>query len=151
LAAIALGVGGKWMVHWWAGPEAVPSTSLLWAMLLYTLAYGGGMVVAQPLNGSGRINAQLLAAVITAALNIPLALVLADRFGIAGVVMSQAALMFALAIPIQLVGVFGVLRNPRAGDETGSGTPTLGGSSATSGVVLPPQQGVEALSGRQMP
>jgi O-antigen/teichoic acid export membrane protein len=132
VAAVALAVAGKYLIRWWAGPDAVPSDGLLWAMLLYTLAYGCGLVVAQPLNGSGHLNTQVLAAVVTAALNIPLAIFLAGRLGVWGVVMSQAGLMIVLAIPIQLVGVFRVLDPTRgvAGPAGPAGRPEPGAASA---------------------
>jgi O-antigen/teichoic acid export membrane protein len=133
LAAVALALGGKYFIGWWAGPAAVPSDGLLRAMLLYTLAYGCGLVVAQPLNGSGRLNTQVLAAVVTAALNIPLAIYLAGRLGVWGVVMSQASLMIVLAIPIQLYGVYHVL--DVRGRGAGAAPPAAGRDHANSGAA----------------
>jgi O-antigen/teichoic acid export membrane protein len=105
IAAIGLGVSGKWIIRLWAGPDAVPTTGLLWAMLAYTLAHGWGMVVTYPLNGSGKLRPQVLAAVVCGILNVPLALVLTQYVGVAGAVLSQALVMFLIAIPIQYVAV----------------------------------------------
>jgi len=109
IAAVAMALLGKWVIRVWAGPDAVPSTGLLWAMLIYALSYGGGLVVAQPLNGSAQVGKQVLAAAVTAALNIPLALLLSDWLGVSGVALSQGLLMLTVAIPIQLIGVSRVL------------------------------------------
>ncbi len=112
LAAVVLGVGGRYIIHVWAGPDAVPPWALLWTMLAYALSFGTGMVVAYPLNGAGRLAPQLVAAVICGLINIPLAIFLADHMGIPGVVVSQAAVMFLIAIPIQLTAVLRLLRVP---------------------------------------
>jgi O-antigen/teichoic acid export membrane protein len=130
VAAVCLSLAGKWIIRIWAGADAVPGTGLLWAMLLYALSYGWGLVVAQPLNGSGQIGKQVLAAAVTAALNIPLGLWLSNSLGVAGVVLSQAVLMLGLAIPIQLVGVMRVLES--------------GGKGSTGAT---PQEGVKTLAG----
>jgi O-antigen/teichoic acid export membrane protein len=105
VAAVGLGVAGKWIIRVWAGPDAVPTTGLLWAMLAYTLAHGWGMVVTYPLNGSGNLRPQVIAAVICGILNVPLALVLTRHVGVAGAVLSQAVVMFLIAVPIQYVAV----------------------------------------------
>jgi len=123
LAAVVLGVGGRWIIYAWAGPDAVPSWALLWTMLLYALSFGAGLVVAYPLNGAGRLTPQLVAAVICGLTNIPLAFFLASRFGVTGVVVSQAAVMFFIAIPIQLTAVLRLLRAPAAGPDPTPPTP----------------------------
>lgn len=109
--ALVLGVGGRMIVSIWVGPEAVPSWLLLWAMLFFTLAFGIAQSVVYPLNGIGKINAQLLAGVITAALNIPLALWLSRYWGVSGVVVSQALLLIVVAIPLQAWALLRLLRS----------------------------------------
>jgi O-antigen/teichoic acid export membrane protein len=115
-AAVVLGVGGRFIIQIWVGPAAVPSWMLLWTMLLYALSIGLGFVVAFPLNGAGRLTPQVVAAVVCGLLNIPISIYLADKLGIAGVVISQAGVMLLLAIPIQLAAVRRLLR--------GEGVPT---------------------------
>src|SRR4030095_6982006 len=90
-----------------------------------------------PLNGSGQLNNQVLAAVVTAALNIPLALFLAGRVGIPGVVISQAGVVFLVAIPIQLVGVFKVL-GLRPGGASARRIGSAPGPSGASHPAAPP-------------
>jgi O-antigen/teichoic acid export membrane protein len=109
VAAVGLGVAGKWVIRLWAGPDAVPTTPLLWAMVLYALALGWGMVVTYPLNGSGKLRPQVAAAVICGLLNVPLALFLAGRIGIPGVVLSQALVMLLIAVPVQGLAVLRML------------------------------------------
>lgn len=110
LAAVILAIAGRWIILIWAGPAAVPSWLLLWTMLAYALSFGAGLVVAQPLNGSGRMGSQIAAAVICGLLNIPISMFLADKFGAVGVVISQTSLMFLVAVPIQLTAVLRLIR-----------------------------------------
>jgi O-antigen/teichoic acid export membrane protein len=79
-------------------------------MLVYALSIGLGFVVAYPLNGAGRLTPQVVAAVVCGLLNIPLSVYLADKLGIAGVVVSQAGVMLLIAVPIQLAAVRRLLR-----------------------------------------
>jgi O-antigen/teichoic acid export membrane protein len=136
--AMVLGVGGRLIIHIWVGPAAVPTWTLLWTMLVYALSIGLGFVVAYPLNGAGRLTPQVVAAVVCGTLNIPLAIFLANKLGIAGVVVSQAAVMLLIAVPIQLVAVRRLLRGV-----------DLARPGAASGVSL--QNGVEALPGGEAP
>ena len=146
VAAASLAVGGRAIIGLWAGPAAVPGTGLLWSMLLYTLAFGGGLVVAQPLYGAGRLNVQVVAALVTGSLHIPLALFLVARAGVAGVVISQTVLLLALAIPIQLVGVLRLLEGKA---DAAPPDPQVAAGVASAGA--PPQDNVEALAPRQAP
>jgi O-antigen/teichoic acid export membrane protein len=112
-AAVALSLGGQWIIKIWAGPEAVPDRLLLTSMLLFTLAQGLGLVVSFLLNGLGRLKSQLVGGTIMAVLHVPLVLFLTGRAGVASVAISQTILMFAIALPLAFGEVFVVLR--RAG------------------------------------
>lgn len=82
---------GRPLIELWAGPEAVPSASLLGWLVLIAVIQGVLLPPGRLLTtlGSTRLNATVGAA--NAAINLPLSIVLAHRFGVPGVAMGTAA------------------------------------------------------------
>jgi len=112
-AAVALSLCGRWIIRVWAGPAAVPDRLLLSAMLLFTLAQALGLVVSYLLNGVGRLKSQIVGGAVMAVLHVPLVLFLAGRVGVASVALSQAILMFTVALPLAFAESWAVLREAR--------------------------------------
>lgn len=111
-AAIAISVLGKWFIHIWAGPEAVPTTLMLLSMALFTLSYALNSVVTNLLNGVGALSSQIVTIFIMAVVHIPLAWWLCGKVGPAGVVISQTALLFFLLIPATYAHAYRVIYGP---------------------------------------
>jgi O-antigen/teichoic acid export membrane protein len=133
--ALFLGLAGQWIIRIWAGPNAVPDRVLLWSMLAFTLAQALGTIVSHLLNGVGAMSSQIVGGAIMAALHIPLSLLLCARVGIAGVPISQAALMFTVAVPLAFFHVLRLIRREPTGLQ-GEGTcyqRESGGRSASGG------------------
>lgn len=109
---LVLGTIGPWLIRLWAGPAAVPSYLLLWALLACTLTNAIGLVLSYLLNGAGLLSSQLIGGSIMAVLHVPLAIYLCHRFGIAGVALSQTILMALIALPVAWIQVMQLLSHP---------------------------------------
>ncbi|HEY7120314.1 MAG TPA: MATE family efflux transporter [Tepidisphaeraceae bacterium] len=119
--ALVLCFAGPTIIRLWAGPAAIPPTSLLVALVFYALSLVLGMVVAYPLNGIGELSSQMIGGGIMALLHVPLAIYLCGKMGPTGVAISQTALQLGIAIPFAYTHMFRVLRRahpaPRLHDE----------------------------------
>jgi O-antigen/teichoic acid export membrane protein len=110
--ATVLVLAGPTIIRLWAGPAAVPSLSMLVALVFYALSLVLGMVVAYPLNGIGELSSQLIGGGIMAVLHVPLAFYLCRKMGPTGVAVSQTALQFGIAIPFAYAHMFRILKRP---------------------------------------
>ena len=78
-------LGGK-IIELWVGPEVVPSKGLLVGCGLWMMFCTVGSPLAMLLNGLQIIKIQIIAAVITAAVNIVLSIYLISQHGTLGAV-----------------------------------------------------------------
>ena len=121
-AALVLWFEGDTIIRIWAGPAAVPSRVLMGSMLLFALAQGLGLVVSYPLNGIGKLWSQIVGGTLMALLYVPLVLLLFPKVGVAGVALSQAILMFAIALPLAFGHALRLIYAKKPRDKTSLGT-----------------------------
>lgn len=87
----------------WVGPTVHVPFLLSAIIVVYVIANAWCTIFSSFINGIGKIRLQLYSGIIGAIINIPLAIFLADRVGIAGVVLSSCVLAIggAIWVPIQ--------------------------------------------------
>ncbi|MGB8930859.1 MAG: hypothetical protein WCC48_06375 [Anaeromyxobacteraceae bacterium] len=107
------------IVTWWVGKEWMPNASLLASLAAQTIVYSVAMTLGTFLNGVGALRIQMVAAVAFAAIGIPLKIVFAKSFGVAGAPLSTAAAQLVLwVIPLALhVRAYLAEQSPRPADE----------------------------------
>ncbi len=95
VAALLVGLFGRWLIRVWAGPTAVPGTALMWFMAAY--AFVAALTTNQSvlLTATGRLRLQAGVAVLAAAANLALSIFLVQKIGSVGVIVSTVA-SFAL-------------------------------------------------------
>ena len=90
-AALFLGVAGRWVIHVWAGHAAVPGAALLWSMCLWSVLLSITVNQAALMAATQRLQLQTVAAVLAAAANIVLSIVLVQKMGAIGVILATIA------------------------------------------------------------
>ena len=76
----------------WVGSEVTVPHSISVVLALYVITYGWTSIYTMFLNGSGKIRLQLYISVFSMIINIPLAILLGKKIGIAGVILSTVLL-----------------------------------------------------------
>jgi O-antigen/teichoic acid export membrane protein len=108
LAVLAL--FAKPIIRVWAGGAAVPSTSLILGLTLYTALGIALMTVGQLLVGLERVNALALSLVLCALAIIGSSIAVAPRWGLAGMALCMAGAKLVTYWPIQLREVRRIFR-----------------------------------------
>jgi O-antigen/teichoic acid export membrane protein len=92
---------GNQIIHRWAGPEAVPSFTLLVLMGVWSLVGGAFQSIVCMLNGMGRVKIQMTVGMVTSIANIAVSVWLVRWMGVEGVILGTliSYLIFAV-IPI---------------------------------------------------
>jgi O-antigen/teichoic acid export membrane protein len=94
---------GRTIISHWAGPSAVPSTSLLVLMGVWSMINGAFSSLVTLLNGLGKLRIQMIVGLITAVANITLAICLVPRLGVEGVTLGTVISYLVIAvIPLAL-------------------------------------------------
>lgn len=83
---------------WWLGDSVKIPFSLSIAMTVYVIAYAWQTIHVFLLNGIGKIRLQLYLVVLSAVVNIPLAIILGNKIGLAGITLSNALLFIIMGI-----------------------------------------------------
>jgi len=82
----------------WLGDSVKIPFSLSIAMTVYVIAYAWQTIHVFLLNGIGKIRLQLYLVVLSAVVNIPLAIILGNKIGLAGITLSNALLFIIMGI-----------------------------------------------------
>jgi len=98
LAAVVLWQLAPWIYKAWVGDAITIAPSLTFSMMLYTIVFMWQTGHVFLLNGIGKIKLQLLLVVLSALLNIPLAVVLGKMFGVAGITIASTTLFVVMGI-----------------------------------------------------
>jgi O-antigen/teichoic acid export membrane protein len=96
MVCILLWLASGWIYHFWIGDTVSINSELTIAMVLYTIAYMWQTTHVFLLNGVGKVRLQLILVIISAILNIPLAVLLGNSFGIAGIISASIFLFFIM-------------------------------------------------------
>ena len=94
----------KPIAHIWLHKDLNYDFGLVPCMAIYFFLYMWGSIYATVLNGTGRINLQLILAVSTAIINIPLSIILGDNCGMGttGVLLATIICMLITDIPVTI-------------------------------------------------
>lgn len=90
IVSILMIVVSNVVYKFWVGSEIFITLSLTMSMASYVVINLWNSIYSQFLNGVGKLKLQLIIAVISSIINIPLSIYLCKRFGIHGVVLSTA-------------------------------------------------------------
>jgi O-antigen/teichoic acid export membrane protein len=90
--AILMVISANFVYRLWVGSEIIVPIGLSAAIAAYVIMNTWNAIYSQFLNGVGKVKLQLIYAVSGALLNIPLAVLLGYRLGIAGVILSTVIL-----------------------------------------------------------
>jgi O-antigen/teichoic acid export membrane protein len=100
LAALFVAIFGRGIIHWWAGPGAVPGTRLLWLMAIFNVIMASTTNQAFLLNATGRMRLEAIVAVLAALMNLSLSIYLVQRIGTEGVILSTIlSFLLIMVIP----------------------------------------------------
>ena len=103
--AVMLALISRPLVSIWLGDGAVSGMGLYWAFAAYAILGSWSNIFAYFVNGIGRVNLQLVSAVLAASINIPLSILFVRSFnmGITGVVLATVISLsfFSVIGPIQ--------------------------------------------------
>jgi len=87
-ATLFLGFAGRWIISVWAGKAAVPGSALLWGMCFWAVLLSMTINQAVLLAATQRLKLQAVCSTLTAILNLALSIVLVQRIGAIGVILS---------------------------------------------------------------
>jgi O-antigen/teichoic acid export membrane protein len=95
---------GRFVIRWWAGESAVPSTTLLAAMALWAVISGCMTAESCLLAAVGRTRLQGVLSIIAAAVNLALSIALVKRIGAVGVIAGTIlSYLLVLVVPQSLM------------------------------------------------
>jgi len=98
--ALPLVFFGQWIIRKWAGSVAVPSSSLLLWMGVWSVIYGAMSSQSCLLASAGRIKVQAIYSSVAAAVNLILSIILVKRLGLTGVIMGTiGAFLICVVVP----------------------------------------------------
>ncbi|MGO9433864.1 MAG: lipopolysaccharide biosynthesis protein [Terracidiphilus sp.] len=98
--ALPLVFFGQWIIRKWAGSVAVPSSSLLLGMGVWSVIYGAMNSQSCLLASAGRIKVQAIYSSVAAAVNLILSIILVKRLGLTGVIMGTiGAFLICVIVP----------------------------------------------------
>jgi O-antigen/teichoic acid export membrane protein len=114
ICSVLLLAVSPWLYHLWMGNTVLVPFSLSVAMCVYCIAMIWQAIHVQLINGTGKIRLQLYLGIIAAIVNIPLAVFLGRRIGLAGVTWSNTILFL-------IMGVFYSMQTRRIINQTAKG------------------------------
>lgn len=112
IAVLILSLFGRWLIRWYAGSAAVPTTLLLLAICAWTLISAGMELEACLLAAINRIKEQGVLGVIAAALNVTLSIYLVKRLGSLGVILGTMLSYLLIVVVPQTIIVWRALYRP---------------------------------------
>ena len=103
--AVTLSFVSTPLITLWMGVDAISKNSMYWTFAAYTVLSCWSNIFAYFVNGIGRVNLQLISAIVAASINIPLSIILVRNYdlGITGIVL-------ATVISLGLFSVLGPLQ-----------------------------------------
>lgn len=120
-AALFIGLVGRPFIRFWAGPAAVPPLGLLWTMAAWAVLVSITTNQALLLTATGRLRVEAGAAVAAAVVNLALSIVLVQRMGPEGVILSTIVSFLVCMLLPQAREVHRVLRGDFLRPATGVG------------------------------
>lgn len=96
-------LGGRTIVRYWAGPDFVPSWSLLSALCVWSVYVVNMTLAGAILNAAGHVRSQALANVVMAIAVVPLSVALARAVGPPGPVLASLGCHVVIVAPVVLV------------------------------------------------
>ena len=112
IAVLILTICGKWLIRWYAGSAAVPSTLLLLTICVWTLLSAGMDLEACLLAAINRIRTQGILSVVAAVLNIFFSIYLVKKLGSLGVILGTILSYLLILVVPQTVIVWRALYQP---------------------------------------
>jgi O-antigen/teichoic acid export membrane protein len=98
VVAVALFFVSQTVYKIWIGNAVIIPVSLSLAMACYVIAYMWQTLHVYLLNGVGKVRLQLFLVVVSSLVNIPLAVYLGRKFGLAGIISASSFLFFIMGI-----------------------------------------------------
>lgn len=98
IAAIMLVFAAPYILPWWIGDNFTVPANLLIALALYIIAYTWHTMHVYLINGIGKIKLQLYMVIISSLINIPLAIVLGKKMGLAGISLANTILFIIMGV-----------------------------------------------------
>jgi O-antigen/teichoic acid export membrane protein len=108
---LLLAIFAKPLIRIWAGPAAIPSTSLIVWLSVYSLFGIALMSAGQLMTGLERVNPLLISVVLCALFIIVAAILLAPRYGLTGIAFGMALSKVFTYWPIQLYDIRKIMRS----------------------------------------
>ncbi len=105
LGAAGIYLLGDPFIHWWLGPEAMPTTSLKLWMIVFVGLQGVFLWLTTPLKGLGRLRVQIISGAAMTCLFVPLAVWLCGHYGAAGVPMAQSIVILLIGLPFNAIAL----------------------------------------------
>ena len=93
---VFLTIFGRTIIRWWAGETAVPPSSVIVWMAIWSLMLATLSVASCLLNATGHLNGMTVYGTVTAVLNLILSIIFVKTYGIAGVI-AGTVIAFAVA------------------------------------------------------
>lgn len=97
-SSVLLFLTSAFIFRWWIGSSVTVPLTLSLALALYIIVYTWQAIHVSLLNGIGKIKLQLYLVVVSALLNIPLAIFLGRKIGLAGVSLANTLLFIIMGI-----------------------------------------------------
>lgn len=89
---------------WLNNPSIIISHSLNFSMMLYVIAFSWQTIHVTLLNGIGKIRLQLYLVILSALINVPLAILLSKFFGVAGITLANTLVFLVMGCIFALQG-----------------------------------------------
>jgi len=103
--AMTLAIAAIPLITLWMGKSATSEHTMYWAFAAYTVLSCWSNIFAYFVNGIGRVNLQLVSAIVAASINIPLSIVLVRSYdlGVTGIILATviSLLLFSVIGPLQ--------------------------------------------------
>ncbi|MBC7829695.1 MAG: oligosaccharide flippase family protein [Chitinophagaceae bacterium] len=96
LAAFLVYLLSPWIFNLWLGDTIRIDRTLTFAMMIYAIAYIWQTAHVFLLNGVGKIRLQLILVILSAIINIPLAVILGHRWGLPGIISASSILFIVM-------------------------------------------------------
>ena len=102
IAAILLLLVSKWLFKLWVGDKVDISIELSVIMTIYVIVYMWQTLFVYFLNGIGVIRLQLFMVLLSAIINIPMAIFLGEKWGVPGVILANILVFICMGITFSI-------------------------------------------------
>ncbi len=108
--ALPLVIFGRWIIGKWAGPAAVPNSTLLLCMGIWSVIYTGTCSQSCILSSSSRLHGQMIYSSAAAVVNIIASIFLVQRIGVTGAILGTLVAYVSCILVPQWIEVERTLR-----------------------------------------